>query len=186
MLLCTSSLLHPPAPSPTSPPPDCETATIPPSSKLDSPLASHPPHPHIHTCIIALMSVHWLKCGPHAHQHKYRDKHTGRHTGALFLTNYWNVGSTWNGIEPLCFLRRTRRRSSPLELTAVEATKEFCFDSRESDLLQLWQNLPPFNPHADYGRTSPTFHLSASQVQHVCLSVIPGYDNHLFHLRSWI
>lgn len=73
------STLHPPTPSPTSPPPDSEPATIPPSSKLDSPLASHSPHPHIHTCII--MSV------DQTHRETYRQTH--RRTFSDKLLKRW-------------------------------------------------------------------------------------------------
>lgn len=64
--VCTSSILHP---APVNPIPHQSTTRLhshhhPPSSKLDSPLTSHPLHPYIHTCITALISMHGHKCGP--------------------------------------------------------------------------------------------------------------------------
>lgn len=66
----------------------------PPSSKPDPPLTSHPPHPYIHTCIIALISMRRHKRGPSTREHKYIHKRTGMHTGELFLTSNWKAEST--------------------------------------------------------------------------------------------
>lgn len=69
-----SFTLFPLTPSPTSPPPDCTPITIPiphhPNSIPHWPV-TRCMHPYIHTCIIALTSMHGHKCGPNACKHKY-------------------------------------------------------------------------------------------------------------------